>query len=216
MTEKFSSLCENIGPKLRQIRELRNMGRYTLADKASVRYETIVKCEEGGPVRFSTVQALAKALDVTARELMDPHTDDETHFLVFLDEGAMMPQKAHPDDAGWDLFTPKPDIVPRRGSTVIDTGVHVAIPKGYAGLLVSKSGLSTRHDLISDGLIDAGYTGSIRVKLYNLGDVSYMLDHGDKISQLVFIPIAEPDLVESAVPLPETERGARGFGSSGK
>lgn len=206
----------NIGKKLKQLRRLRNLSINALAEKASVHYQTLIDAEADGPIRESTLIALAKALDVTVRELCEPCTADETHFLVFLDKGAMMPQKAHPDDAGWDLFSPKPDIVPRRGSTVIDTGVHVAIPKGYAGMLVSKSGLSTRHDLISDGLIDAGYTGSIRVKLYNLGDVSYMLDRGDKISQLVFIPIAEPDLIESAVPLPETERGDKGFGSSGK
>lgn len=206
----------NIGKKLKQLRRLRNLSVNALAEKASVHYQTLVDAESDGPIRESTLIALAKALDVTARELCEPCTADETHFLVFLDKGALMPQKAHPDDAGWDLFSPKPDIVPRRGSTVIDTGVHVAIPKGYAGLLVSKSGLSTRHDLISDGLIDAGYTGSIRVKLYNLGDVSYMLDRGDKISQLVFIPIAEPDLIETTKPLPETERGDKGFGSSGK
>lgn len=206
----------NIGKKLKQLRRLRNLSVNALAEKASVHYQTLVDAESDGPIRESTLIALAKALDVTVRELCEPCTADETHFLVFLDEGAMMPQKAHPDDAGWDLFSPRPDIVPRRGSTVIDTGVHVAIPKGYAGMLVSKSGLSTRHDLISDGLIDAGYTGSIRVKLYNLGDVSYMLDRGDKISQLVFIPIAEPDLIETTKPLPETERGDKGFGSSGK
>lgn len=206
----------NIGKKLKQLRRLRNLSVNALAEKASVHYQTLVDAESDGPIRESTLIALAKALDVTVRELCEPCTADETHFLVFLDKGALMPQRAHPDDAGWDLFSPRPDIVPRRGSTVIDTGVHVAIPKGYAGMLVSKSGLSTRHDLISDGLIDAGYTGSIRVKLYNLGDVSYMLDRGDKISQLVFIPIAEPDLIETTKPLPETERGDKGFGSSGK
>jgi dUTP pyrophosphatase len=206
----------NVGKKLKQLRLLRNLSVNALAEKASVHYQTLVDAEKGGPIRDSTLHALAKALDVTPRELCEPCTADETHFLIFLDEGAMMPQKAHPDDAGWDLFSPRPDIVPRLGSTVIDTGVHEAIPKGYAGMLVSKSGLSTRHDLISDGLIDSGYTGSIRVKLYNLGDVSYMLDRGDKISQLVFIPIAEPDLIETTKPLPETERGDRGFGSSGK
>ncbi len=206
----------NIGKKLKQLRQLRNLSVHGLSEKASVRYETLVAAEADGPIRESTLLALAKALGVTVRELCEPCSADETHFLVFLDKGAMMPTKAHEDDAGFDLFSPKPDIVPRRGSTVIDTGVHIAIPKGYAGLLVSKSGLSTRHDLISDGLIDSGYTGSIRVKLYNLGDVSYMLDRGDKISQLVIIPIGEPDLIETTEPLPETDRGANGFGSSGK
>lgn len=205
-----------LGDKLTQLRQLRNMSRYELAEKACVRWDTVAAAEDGYPVRMSTVQALAKALDVTVRELMEPFSGNETQFLVFLDKDALMPAKAHPDDAGWDLFATQPALVPRRGSAVIDTGVHVAIPKGYAGLLVSKSGLSTHHDLISDGLIDSGYTGSIRVKLYNLGDISYMVERGDKISQLVFIPIAEPDLIETVIPLPETQRGSRGFGSSGK
>jgi dUTP pyrophosphatase len=206
----------SIGAKLKQIRELRNMSRNRLSDLSGVKYETIVSAEENNPVRESTVAALSKALGVTVRELMDPATPDETQFLVFLDELALMPAKAHAADAGFDLFSPQPDMVPARGSTVINTGVHVAIPEGYAGLLVSKSGLSMRHGLISDGLIDAGYTGPIHVKLYNLNDVGYLIERGDKISQLVFIPIAEPCLVESALPLPETERGDRGFGSSGR
>ena len=205
-----------IGKKLNELRNYRRLSIYQLSELSGVRWESIRNAEENNPVRESTALALAKVLGVTIRELVEPGTDTDQHFLVFLDKNAIMPSKAHQDDAGWDLFTPIPDIVPRRGSTVIDTGVHVAIPKGYAGLLVSKSGLSTKHDLISDGLIDAGYTGSIRVKLYNLGDVSYLLDRGDKISQLVFIPIAEPSLIETASPLPETERGANGFGSSGK
>lgn len=206
----------NIADKLSQLRTMRNLTRYQLSERSGIRWETVVAAEDGGPVRDSTVIALAKALDVTVRELLEPCTEDEQQFMVYLDEGAYLPRKAHPEDAGFDLFSPKTDMVPRRGYTVIDTGVHVAIPRGYAGLLVSKSGLNVKHNLISDGLIDSGYTGSIRVKLYNLGDVSYMVEAGDKISQLVFIPIAEPDLIESASPLPETERGDRGFGSTGK
>lgn len=206
----------NIGAKLRQIRELRNMSRHYLSRISGVKYDTVCSAEDGKPVRDSTVTALAKAMGVTVQELKDPCTPDETQFLVFLDELALMPTKAHAADAGYDLFAPQPDMVPPRGSTIIDTGVHVAIPEGYAGLLVSKSGLSMRHGLISDGLIDSGYTGSIHVKLYNLNDVGYLIERGDKVSQLVFIPIAEPDLVESSLPLPETERGNRGFGSSGR
>ncbi len=205
-----------IGKKLAQLRNFRNLSVYRLSELSGVRYESIRDAESGSPVRENTVRALAKALHVTVRELCEPGTDTDQHFLVFLDEKALMPSKAHKDDAGWDLFAPGPDIVPRHGSAIIDTGVHIAIPAGYAGLLVSKSGLSTKHDLISDGLIDAGYTGSIHVKLYNLGDVSYMIDRGDKISQIVFIPIAEPALIETTEPLPDTERGAKGFGSSGK
>lgn len=64
-------------------------------------------------------------------------------------------------------------MIPANGSAVIDTGVHIDIPKGYVGFLKSKSGLNVKHDLTSEGVIDAGYTGSICVKLYNHGKTDY-------------------------------------------
>lgn len=82
-------------------------------------------------------------------------------------------------------------------------------------MLKSKSGLNVKHDIVGEGVIDSGYTGSIRVKLYNHGSESYMIERGDKISQLVILPIITPEL-ELADELEETERGANGFGSSGK
>ena len=193
------------------------MAQEELAKASGVNSDTVWKYEndERSPTPL-TLSALAHALGVTVQELKEPYAPRTVQFLVFLDRDAVMPRRAHAEDAGFDLFAPHPDMVPPRGSTVINTGVHVAIPEGYAGLLVSKSGLSMRHGLISDGLIDSGYTGPIHVKLYNLNDVGYLIERGDKISQLVVIPIAEPDLVESALPLPETERGDRGFGSSGR
>lgn len=101
------------------------------------------------------------------------------------------------------------------GWKVIDTGVHVAIPAGYVGFLKSKSGLNIVRGLTSDGTIDAGYTGSIRVKLYNHTGQWAKFDRGDKISQLVILPIITPE-VEVVGELPETERGADGFGSTGR
>ena len=205
----------NTGDRLRQIRQLRNMTQEDLADASGLTLSTVQRIENSGGGRHTTVLALAKALGVTVQELLEPCSDAEVSFFVFLDPGAILPQRAHEDDAGFDLFSPKMDMVPGRGSAVIDTGVHVAIPKGYAGLLISKSGLNIRHGIISDGLIDAGYTGSIRVKLYNLSETSYIVEQGDKISQLVFIPIVEPALIE-AESLSPTERGDGGFGSTGR
>lgn len=89
---------------------------------------------------------------------------------VALDDGAYMPEYAHFGwDAGADLKSPVDVMIPANGSAVIDTGVHIDIPQGYAGFLKSKSGLNVKHDLTSEGVIDAGYTGSICVKLYNNG-----------------------------------------------
>lgn len=134
---------------------------------------------------------------------------------VVLDPGAYMPERAHAADAGYDLRSPIKTRVYAGQAVVIDTGVHIQIPVGNVGMLKSKSGLNVKHDIVGEGVIDAGYTGSIAVKLYNHGDESYMIEVGDKISQLVILPIYTPDLVQ-VESLEETERGDGGFGSTGK
>lgn len=134
---------------------------------------------------------------------------------IVLDEGAKMPCKAHKEDAGYDLFTPEAVVVLPRESVTIDTGVHVQIPEGYVGMLKSKSGLNVKYGITSEGVIDCGYTGSIRVKLYNNSHNNYVFAVGDKITQLVIMPIADADLV-IVDSLDETDRGDGGFGSSGR
>ena len=134
---------------------------------------------------------------------------------IVLDNGAKMPEKAHETDAGYDLYAREMNYVPARGSAVFDTGVHVEIPVGYVGFLKSKSGLNVKRGITSEGVIDAGYTGSIVVKLYNHTDEAYMVYKGDKISQLVILPIMT-DALEVVESLTETERGNNGFGSSGR
>lgn len=134
---------------------------------------------------------------------------------VKLDEGAKMPTRAHPTDAGLDIYSRESKVVPARKSATFDTGVHIEIQPYSVGFLKSKSGLNVKHGITSEGVIDAGYTGSIVVKLYNNSDVDYAVSAGDKISQLVILPICTPTpvLVEN---LTETERGNGGFGSTGK
>lgn len=132
-----------------------------------------------------------------------------------VDAGAYVPTKAHASDAGYDLYAIWPDVVPAKGSRTFDTGVHFAIPDGVCGLLVSKSGLNVNMGITSTGLIDSGYTGSIRVKLYNHSNEDYHVQAGEKISQIVFLPCLdfETNLVMA---LANTDRGDAGFGSSGK
>lgn len=79
----------------------------------------------------------------------------------------------------------------------------------------SKSGLNVKHGITSEGVIDSGYTGSIVVKLYNNDGYDYTVNEGEKISQIVLLPIYTPEL-EQVESLGETERGGNGFGSSGK
>ena len=135
---------------------------------------------------------------------------------VVLDDGAYMPTKAHDSDAGWDLRTPVDVVVPGGSSATIDTGVHVAVPDGYCGLVVSKSGLNVKFDMTSTGLLDAGYTGSLKIKLYNHRKGNdYAFKAGDKITQLVILPIPAVQMVQVSE-LDQTERGDQGFGSSGR
>lgn len=134
---------------------------------------------------------------------------------VKLDPGCYLPERAHELDAGYDLRSPITAVIPPYSSAVINTGVHIEIPAQHVGMLKSKSGLNVKHDLTSEGVVDAGYTGSIQVKLYNHGQHTYTVHKGDKVSQLVVMPIITPalELVEA---LDETERGENGFGSSGR
>lgn len=155
---------------------------------------------------------------------------------VVLDEGAFLPSSAHKEDAGYDLYAPYDVVVPgcsmaiersmfgdmfgdhpivRLGSATIDTGVHVEIPEGYVGMIKSKSGLNVKYSLTAEGVIDCGYTGSIVVKIYNHGPDPYTFHRGDKITQLVIMPILKPEL-EIVNSLEDTARGDGGFGSTGK
>lgn len=151
---------------------------------------------------------------------------------IMLDKGAIMPTRAHHTDAGLDLYARESKIVPAGGSSVFDTGVHIELKRteiygkenvyglgvkisfGVVGFLKSKSGMNVKHNITSDGVIDMGYTGSIVVKLYNHGKEDYYVNAGDKISQLVILPILTPSL-EVVDNLEDTERGDNGFGSTG-
>ena len=133
---------------------------------------------------------------------------------IKLDEGAYKPTRAHEIDAGLDLYARETQIVPAKESAIFDTGVHIEIPVGYVGMIKSKSGLNVKHGLSSEGVVDAGYTGSIVVKLYNHSGYDYTVQAGNKISQIVIMPIITPEL-ELVDELDETERGNNGFGSTG-
>lgn len=135
---------------------------------------------------------------------------------IKLDSGAKIPTKAHDTDAGFDLYARETMIVPAKESATFDTGVHIALPIGTVGMLKSKSGLNVKHGIVSEGVIDVGYTGSIKVKLYNHSGYDYTVEAGDKISQLVILPIADVGALEIVDELEETDRGNNGFGSSGK
>ena len=131
---------------------------------------------------------------------------------IKLDDFAIMPTRAHNNDAGLDLYSPIDTWVYSDSVKCIDTGVHVEIPKGYVGLITSKSGLMA-EGITCRGTIDSGYTGSIKAILSNSGEGRRFL-RGNKITQLVIVPCITTD-IEIVEELEETERGENGFGSSG-
>ena len=134
---------------------------------------------------------------------------------VQLDKHAYLPIKAYEADAGFDLFAPFDFTLKAHSSIAVDLGVHFEIPKGYVGFLKSKSGLNVHNNIVCEGVIDSGYTGSIVAKLYNFSDISYSFYRGQKVTQIVFLPI--PDIkLKQVNELSNTARGSKGFGSSGK
>jgi dUTP pyrophosphatase len=134
---------------------------------------------------------------------------------VVLDKDAILPSRAHELDGGYDLYSRECVMIPAGGSYTFDTGVHMEIPKGYVGDVEPKSGLMVKYGIVTDGTVDAGYTGSIRVKLFNLGKDGVGIVKKQKIAQLVIKAILTPEL-EVVDRLEDTERGEGGFGSSGK
>ena len=135
---------------------------------------------------------------------------------IMLDKGAYMPIRGHADDAGLDLRTPVSFAIQPGDSATIDTGVHVEIAPGLVGMLKSKSGLNVKYGITSEGVIDAGYTGSIVAKLYNHGKEAVCFNEGDKITQLVILPVYIPDELVVVDEFEATERGNGGFGSTGR
>jgi dUTP pyrophosphatase len=135
-----------------------------------------------------------------------------------LSEAAREPQRANDDDAGWDLRAAEAATIFPGERASVGTGIAVAIPEGYAGLVLPRSGLAARHGIAlvnAPGLIDSGYRGEVRILLLNTDRTeSFVIAIGDRIAQLVITELPEVEFAETDS-LSETARGAGGFGSSG-
>jgi dUTP pyrophosphatase len=131
--------------------------------------------------------------------------------------GAVLPSRAYEADAGIDLAACERVELGPGERAVVPTGLAVAIPEGFAGFVQPRSGLAARHGISvvnSPGLIDSGYRGEIQVVLLNTDrERPFAAEPGERIAQLVVLPLPEIELLE-VDELPESERGARGFGSS--
>ena len=141
-----------------------------------------------------------------------------TNSVDVLIASSTFPQVAHPGDAGADLQSVEAlTLLPGQRATVA-TGVSIALPEGYLAFIVPRSGLAAKHGITvvnSPGTVDAGYRGEIKVTLLNT-DVSTPFDIavGDRIAQMIVMPFASPNFI-AVDELPESVRGAGGFGSSG-
>lgn len=137
--------------------------------------------------------------------------------LVVCDE-RMLPHYAHPGDAGADLRSSQAVTVPPLGRVLVATGVSIALPAGYVGLVHPRSGLALKHGITvlnSPGTIDAGYRGEIMVTLYNSSSEPFDIAVGDRIAQLLVQQVSRANFV-AVERLPESHRGDAGFGSTGK
>lgn len=133
-----------------------------------------------------------------------------------VDPDAFAPTRAHPDDAGWDLyFKDRRPLALGRGKQVrFPLGVAVSVPPGRVGLIKDRSSLAARGVHVLGGVIDAGYTGEVSVVLKNLGQAEVTFQRGDRVAQLVVL-LVDPQEMREVDDLPPTARGAGGFGSTG-
>jgi dUTP pyrophosphatase len=135
-----------------------------------------------------------------------------------LDPRAVLPERAHEGDAGYDLCALEPATLAPGERAMVRTGLAVELPERHAGMIVPRSGLAARHGVAlvnAPGLIDEGYRGELRVLLLNTDRAEPVhLEAGDRIAQLVIVRPAFPDVVE-VQELPASARGGGGFGSSG-
>lgn len=137
--------------------------------------------------------------------------------VLIVSEPELKPVYAQPGDAGCDLRASEATVVPARGRVLVKTGISIALPDGYVGLVHPRSGLAAKHGITvlnTPGTIDAGYRGEVMVTLYNTTDEDFPVARLDRIAQLVIQQFAKAQFVE-VEKLPESHRGEAGFGSTG-
>jgi dUTP pyrophosphatase len=128
---------------------------------------------------------------------------------------AKIPTKAHSTDAGFDLYTPIGFSLGPSEITVVNLGIHLAIPEGWYGQVACRSSLARSGITTLGGVVDSGYTGPVHVVLVNLSHEAKCFNEGDRIAQLILLPVVQANL-ELVSELEQTARGERGFGSTGK
>lgn len=128
---------------------------------------------------------------------------------------AKLPRYGHMGDAGLDLFSVIDCVLKGGEARAISTGIQVAIPEGYVGLIWDKSGISLQNIHRLAGVVDSGYRGEVKVVMTNLSAEAFRIEKGMKIAQMLIQPVMKVKVVESEE-LDDTSRGENGFGSTGK
>lgn len=128
---------------------------------------------------------------------------------------AKLPHFGHKGDAGLDIFSTIDCVLRKREVKAIPTGIKVAIPEGYVGLIWDKSGVSLEGVHRLAGVVDSGYRGEVKIVMANLSDEPFSIEKGMKIAQLLIQPVVEVEVIE-VEDLEATPRGENGFGSTGK
>jgi len=134
--------------------------------------------------------------------------------ILKLDPAAHAPEKAHPGDLGFDLFSNERQTIPAGEMRPVKTGIAVAFPAGWGGIIKDRSSLAFKRIVTSAGVIDNGYRGEIMILLTNNSAAEVTIEAGQKIAQLIPCPVVDWT-VEVVEDLSETSRGANGFGSTG-
>lgn len=143
----------------------------------------------------------------------------DSYYITYctVENNGYVPDRAYADDAGADLKTPERVVIHEHQREVIDTGVSVAIPEKYFGMVAEKSGLASKGISIMGGIIDSSYRGHIRVIVQNNTGAPYIFEAGDKIAQLIIIPCIPCQFVKvDELEDGKTDRASNGFGSTGK
>ena len=132
-----------------------------------------------------------------------------------LHDSAKNPTKGHIDDAGWDLYSSEAVSIPAGATVLVSTGVAMAIPKSYVGIIWDRSSMGVKGVHRHAGVIDSGYRGEVKVCLHNTTKETYHVERGDRIAQLLIqeVPVFRQHVVDE---LDTTSRGDGGFGSTGK
>lgn len=139
----------------------------------------------------------------------------ETLKIKKMAEAATLPTRAHPGDAGLDLYGAEDALIEPKQGKLLRTGIAIELEPGFVGLVADRSSLAKRGLKTAGGVIDSGYRGEIHIVLWNISGEPIHIKAGERVAQLLIIPVATP-AVQEATELNDTSRGAKGFGSSGK